>query len=125
MNWPRDASSRRVVVELQRAVTASIQPVRGPSGELRIRLNMPPARRRWQRLRESTRMEATAKPAGRACPWCDDAGWRWNGFEWYAADADTRKLHVCTTAEAVADRSEREARATHGGLRRAFAKLLR
>jgi hypothetical protein len=70
-------------------------------------------------------MEATAKPAGRACPWCDDAGWRWNGFEWYAADTVTRKLHVCTTAEAVADRSEREARATHGGLRRAFAKLLR
>jgi hypothetical protein len=34
-------------------------------------------------------------------------------------------LHVCTTAEAVADRREREARATHGGLRRAFAKLLR
>lgn len=76
-------------------------------------------------MRESTRMEATAKPAGRACPWCDGADWRWNGFEWYAADAVTHKLHVCTTAEAVADRSEREARASHGGLRRAFAKLLR
>jgi hypothetical protein len=81
--------------------------------------------RRLRRLRESSRMEATAKPAGRACPWCDDAEWRWNGFEWYAADAVTHKLHVCTTAEAVADRSEREARATHRGLRRAFAKLLR
>jgi hypothetical protein len=76
-------------------------------------------------LREFTRMEATAKPAGRACPWCGDADWRWNGFEWYAADAVTHRLHVCMTAEAVADRSEREARATQGGLRRAFAKLLR
>jgi hypothetical protein len=84
-------------------VTASIQPVRVPSWELRIRLNTSPARRRSRCLRESTRMEATAKPAGRACPWCDAAGWRWNGFEWYAADADSHKLHVCRTAEAVAD----------------------
>jgi hypothetical protein len=81
--------------------------------------------RRVRLLRESTGMEATAKPAGRACPWCDDADWRWNGFEWYAADAVTHKLHVCATAEAVADRSEREARASHGGFRRGFAKLLR
>ena len=57
-------------------------------------------------MRESARMEAAAKPAGRACPWCDDADWRWNGFEWYAADAVTHKLHVCTTAEAVADRTD-------------------
>ena len=82
------------------------------------------ARRRLRSLRESTRMEAAAKPAGRACPWCDDADWRWNGFEWYAAGAVTRKLHVCSTAEAATDRSAREARATHGGFRRAFAKLL-
>jgi hypothetical protein len=70
-------------------------------------------------------MEATAKPVGSACPWCDNADWRWNGFEWYAADAVTHKLHVCTTAEAVVDRSDRAARATHVGLRRAFAKLVR
>jgi hypothetical protein len=76
-------------------------------------------------LREFTRMEASPKPAGRACPWCDDTDWRWNGFEWYGADAATRKSHACTTPEAVADRSAREARATGGPLRRAFAKLLR
>jgi hypothetical protein len=81
--------------------------------------------RKSRRLRESTRMEAATKPAGRACPWCDDAEWRWNGFEWYAADAVTRTLHICTAPEAVADRTAREARATRGGLRRAFAKLLR
>ena len=69
-------------------------------------------------------MEASAKPAVPACPWCDDADWRWNGFEWYAADVVTRKLHVCTTPEAVADRSAREARAARSGLRRVFAKLL-
>lgn len=76
-------------------------------------------------MRESTHMEAAAKPAGSACPWCDDADWRWNGFEWYAADAVTHKSHLCTTEEAVADRSECEARAAHSGFRRAFAKLLR
>jgi hypothetical protein len=69
-------------------------------------------------------MEAAAKPADRACPWCDAARWNWNGFEWYAADAASRKLHVCMTPEAVADRAARAALADRGNLRRAFAKLL-
>ena len=76
-------------------------------------------------MRELQRMDALAKPAGPACPWCEGAEWRWNGFEWYAADTVTHKSHVCMTAEAVADRSAREARAAQGGLRRAFAKLRR
>jgi hypothetical protein len=76
-------------------------------------------------LRELTRMEAPAKPTGLACPWCDAAEWRWNGYDWYAADAVTHKRHVCMTSEAVADRAEREARAAGGPLRRAFGKLLR
>jgi hypothetical protein len=76
-------------------------------------------------LREFTRMHAIAKPADRACPWCDAASWRWNGFEWYAADAVTRKLHVCTSLEAAADRRAREVRAGRGHLRRALAGLLR
>jgi hypothetical protein len=71
------------------------------------------------------RMEASAKPAGRACPWCDQASWRWNGFEWYAADAVTRKSHVCATTEAIADRTARERQASRGGIRRGFARLLR
>ena len=76
-------------------------------------------------MNELTRMEAPAKPAGPACPWCKSADWRWNGFEWYAADSATRKLHVCTTPEAVADRRAREARATQGGLKRTLTKLFR
>ncbi len=70
-------------------------------------------------------MKTSAKPALPACPWCDGADWHWNGFEWYAADAVTHKLHMCTTPEAVADRGARKARTTRSGLRRAFAKLLR
>ena len=76
-------------------------------------------------MHESTRVEASAKPATPACPWCDGANWRWNGFEWYAADTATHKLHVCLTPEAVADRSVRDSRTTGGGFRRALAKLLR
>lgn len=69
-------------------------------------------------------MEASAKPSGQACPWCGSANWAWNGYEWYAADAATKKLHVCTTPEAVAERAARERRANSGGVRRAFMKLL-
>jgi len=72
------------------------------------------------RLRESQRMEASAKPAGSACRWCEGADWRWNGFEWYPD-----RPHVCMTPEAVADRSERETRAHRRGLRRSFTRLLR
>ena len=53
------------------------------------------------------------------------AEWRWNGYDWYAADAVTHKRHVCMTPEAVADRTEREARAADGPVRRAFGKLRR
>jgi hypothetical protein len=70
-------------------------------------------------------MEAIAKPAGSACPWCDAASWRWNGFEWYAADTVTRKLHVCMTAEAIADRRERETRAARGPFARLLGNLRR
>ncbi len=70
-------------------------------------------------------MEAPTRPAVTACSWCDQADWRWNGFDWYPADRVTRKLHVCMTPEAVADRSLREARATRSGLTRVFAKLWR
>jgi hypothetical protein len=73
--------------------------------------------------RIATIVEASAKPASDACPWCADADWRWNGFDWYAADRATHRLHVCMTPEAVADRSERETRANRGGFRRALAKL--
>jgi hypothetical protein len=75
--------------------------------------------------RIATSMEAPAKPVSDACPWCHDADWRWNGFEWYPADPTTHKLHVCVTPEAVTDRNEREARANRGGFRRALAKLQR
>ncbi len=73
-------------------------------------------------MSELARMEAAAKPVNRACPWCEGPCWHWNGFEWYAADAVTRKLHICTAPEAVADR---EASANRGNFRRAFARLLR
>ena len=73
--------------------------------------------------RIATIMEAPAKPASDACLWCGDAGWRWNGFDWYPADRATHKLHVCMTPGAVADRSEREAGANRGGFRRALAHL--
>ena len=76
-------------------------------------------------MHELTRMEAQTKPTGPACPWCDTAEWRWNGYDWYAADPVTRKRHICMTPEAVADRTAREARAAGGSLRRAFAKLRR
>ena len=75
--------------------------------------------------RIATMMEAPARPVRDACPWCGDADWRWNGFEWYPAERATHNLHVCMTAGAVADRSERETGADRGGLRRALAKLLR
>jgi hypothetical protein len=74
--------------------------------------------------RIATIMEALAKPANPACPWCENAEWRWNGFDWYPADRATRKLHVCMTPEAVANRTQREARANRGGFRHALAKLL-
>jgi hypothetical protein len=74
-------------------------------------------------LRELARMEAPAKPASPACAWCDAAEWRWNGYDWYPADAVTHKQHVCMTSEAVADRAACEARAAAGPLRRAFATL--
>ena len=70
-------------------------------------------------------MEASARPAGLACPWCDGAEWRWNGYDWYPADTVTHKQHVCMTSEAVADRTAREAHAASGPLSRAFAKLRR
>lgn len=73
--------------------------------------------------RIATNMEASAKPANYPCPWCHDAEWRWNGFDWYPADRATHKLHVCMTPEAVADRNERETRANRGGFRSALAKL--
>ncbi len=76
-------------------------------------------------MHELTRIEASAKPTVPACPWCDAAEWRWNGYDWYPADAVTDKQHVCMTSEAVADRDAREARAAGGSLRRAFAKLRR
>ena len=76
-------------------------------------------------MRELTRMEAPAKPTGPACPWCDIAEWRWNGFDWYPADIVTHKQHVCITSDAVADRAAREARAAGGALKRAFVKLRR
>ena len=44
--------------------------------------------------------------------------------EWYAADAVTQRMPVCMTAEAVADRSAREARAIHGGFRRKRSRAL-
>ena len=69
-------------------------------------------------------MNATARPIDLPCAWCDRAEWRWNGFEWYAAEAATRKLHVCTTPEALAERAAEERRAAQGGIRRAFAKLV-
>jgi hypothetical protein len=70
-------------------------------------------------------MNATERPPEPACKWCEAAEWRWNGFEWYPAGAGTRKLHVCMTPEALADRADRERRAAHGGIRRAFSKLVR
>ncbi len=76
-------------------------------------------------MRELTRMQAPAKPTGPACPWCDAAEWRWNGYDWYPADTATHKQHVCMTSDAVADRTAREARAAGGPLKRAFAKLRR
>ncbi len=76
-------------------------------------------------MRELARMQAPTKPDGPACPWCDAAEWRWNGYDWYAADDVTHKRHACMTSEAVADRAVREAGAASGPLRRAFTKLLR
>ena len=76
-------------------------------------------------MRELVRMEAPAKPLGPACPWCDVAEWRWNGFDWYPADTVTHKRHACMTPEAVADRAANAARAARGPLRRAVARLLR
>ena len=76
-------------------------------------------------MRELTHMEAPTKPPGPACPWCDAAEWRWNGYDWYPADTVTRRQHLCMTPDAVADRTVREARAASGPLKRAFAKLRR
>ena len=116
-----DASETQAAEEdLARQITRLINAQHRSTANLRSTVGRTSAR-----LRESQRMEASAKPAGKACRWCEGADWRWNGFEWYPADRVTHKLHVCMTPEAVADRTERETSAHRRGLRRSFARLLR
>ena len=74
-----DASETQAAEEdLARQITRLINAQHRSTANLRSTVGRTSAR-----LRESQRMEASAKPAGKACRWCEGADWRWNGFEWY------------------------------------------
>jgi hypothetical protein len=41
------------------------------------------------------------KPTAPACPFCEEAVWRFNGRSWYASDPVSKRRHVCVVSAAL------------------------